>query len=182
MGSRKVALFIASSLDGYIAGAGDDLNFLSAVDEPGEDYGYSDFTGEVDTVVMGRTTYEKVMSFGVPFPHESRTSYVVTSRPLAVTGNIRPFHGDPADLIGTLKMGEGKTIYVDGGGKVIHRLLEEGLIDEITVSIIPVLLGGGTPLFPMGFRKTSLSLLDCRSFRTGLVRLKYAVSDKGRSI
>ena len=87
MQQRKVILYIAMSLDGFIAGENDNLDFLSTVEVPDEDYGYSDFTNTVDTVIMGRKTYDKVMSFGVPFPHAEPVDHCL---PRTARGTSRP--------------------------------------------------------------------------------------------
>ncbi|HNP99428.1 MAG TPA: dihydrofolate reductase, partial [Bacteroidia bacterium] len=78
MNQRKIILYIACSVDGYIAGPNDNLDFLSMVERPSEDYGYQKFTDTIDAVIMGRKTYDKVLSFGIPFPHSGRNCFVVT--------------------------------------------------------------------------------------------------------
>lgn len=85
---KKVIVYIAMSLDGYIAGKNDDLSFLSLVEEAGEDYGYSDFIQHIDTVVMGRKTFDKVLSFGIPFPHANKNTFILTRTPRPKEGNI----------------------------------------------------------------------------------------------
>ena len=105
---------------------------------------------KVDTVVMGRRTYDKVMSMGIPFPHADRSCYVITRTPRAAIGRTIFHTGDPAALIRELRAKPGGIIFVDGGAQVVNRLLQERLIDGITLSIIPVLLGDGIRLFSEG--------------------------------
>ena len=104
---RKVILYIAVSLEGYIAESDDNLEFLSLVEEKGEDYGYKDFIDTVDTVVMGRRTYDKVMSMGLGFPHADKESYIITRTPGPEAGPVKFFSGDLKVLIGRLKSGSG---------------------------------------------------------------------------
>lgn len=171
---RKVKLFIACSLDGYIATPEGGLDFLSTVEQPGEDYGYAAFYETIDTVVLGRKTYDKVLTFGEPFPHRCPV-YVITSQNQPTTNNVHFYTNGPANLIRELLQQPGKDIFVDGGALVIHALLQEKLIHELTVSFIPVLLGGGIRLFQDGFDSVSLNLQHSRSFPSGLVQVTYSV-------
>lgn len=170
---RKVVLYIACSLDGYIAKPKDDLSFLSIVEQEGEDYGYHDFIQTVDTVVMGRKTYDWVMRQVSEFPHAEKEAYIITRTPRPTVGNINFYSDDVKKLIRHLKYKEGKNIFVDGGAEVIHTLLQENLIDEFYISIIPILLGGGVHLFKEGFPEQKLQLRNVKHFKTGLVQLHY---------
>lgn len=174
---RKVQLFIAVSLDGYIAGPGGDMSFLDIVAAEGEDYGYAGFIKETDTVIIGRKTYDWVMTQVGEFPHADKKTYIITrtSRPRA--GTIEFYTENLADLITHLKSANGKNIFVDGGAEIVNQLLAAGLIDEIYISIIPVLLGGGTRLFHDGIPQTKLEFIDSRQFNSGLVQVHYKVKD-----
>ena len=140
---RKAILYIACSLDGYIATIDDDLSFLNDVQKKGEDYGYTDFTNSVDTVFMGRKTYDKVASMGFPNPHPSKEFYVITRTKRPSFENISFYTKDVNDLLHDLKQKNGKHIYIDGGANLVHHLLKANLIDELIISVIPVLLGDG---------------------------------------
>jgi dihydrofolate reductase len=170
--NRKLFLYIASSLDGYIAAPGDDLSFLNVADKEGEDYGYNEFISSVDTVILGRRTYDWVTA-QVDFPHADKETYVITRTPRPGKGKITFFTGDLKELVMTLKKAPGKNIFCDGGAEIIHELLKEELVDEFIVSIIPVLLGGGTRLFKDGRPEGKLALISSRSYETGLVQLHY---------
>jgi dihydrofolate reductase len=172
-GQRKVVLFIAMSLDGYIADAKGDIGFLSAVEQPGEDYGYGEFIQTVDTVVLGRKTYDKVLGFGIPFPHADKQTYVITRTPGPSKDRIHFYTGNPGDLIRQLKEESGKNIFVDGGAEIVNALLKENLIDEFIISIIPVLLGDGVALFNPNRPGAGLKHVNTRSFGKGLVQLHY---------
>lgn len=173
--SRKLILYIAMSLDGYIAGKNDDIDFLSRVDVPGEDYGYGGFLANIDTVIWGRRTYEVALSFGMGLPHKDKKVYVVTRTRTGKEGHVE-FHPDLLALVQQLKQGEGKDIYCDGGAQVVHTLMQHRLFDRIVVSVIPHLLGGGIRLFSEGFPEHKLKLKHSASFPSGLVQLWYDVA------
>jgi dihydrofolate reductase len=170
---RNVVVYIACSLDGYIAKPNDDLSFLSLVEQEGEDYGYQDFIQTIDTVIMGRKTYDWVMRQVPSFPHADKEAYIITRTPKPAVGNITFYTDDVKELIRQLKHKEGKNIFVDGGAEVIHTLLQENLIDEFYISILPILLGEGVRLFKEGFQEQELQLLEVKPFEKGLVQLYY---------
>lgn len=175
---RKVVVYIACSLDGYIAKSNDDLSFLSIVEQEGEDYGYSDFIQTVDTVVMGRKTYDWVMRQVSEFPHADKEAYIITRTPRSAVGNISFYTDDVKELIRHLKHKDGKNIFIDGGAEVIHTLLQENLVDAFYISIIPILLGKGVRLFKEGFQEQMLQLISVKHFKKGLVQLHYERSFK----
>jgi dihydrofolate reductase len=171
--NRKVVLYIAMTLDGYIAKNDDDIEFLNAMDRPGEDYGYGEFIKTVDATIVGRKTYDKVLSMGYDFPHADKECYIITRTSRPDIGNIRFYDGDLNALVANLKSREGKNIFVDGGAEIVHLLLTENLIDEITVSIIPILLGDGIRLFKDSRPESNLVLTGSKAFESGLVQLNY---------
>jgi dihydrofolate reductase len=171
---RKVILYIAMSLDGYIAKHDGDISFLFSVEKEGEDYGYARFMEHIDTVVLGHKTYQKVLSMGYEAPYGERDVYIYTRTPRPDKGKMQFFVGNLPDLIGKLKAGAGKDIFIDGGADTVHELLKHRLIDECYVSIIPVLLGEGITLFQEGRTEQKLQLLTSQAFEKGLVQLHYA--------
>jgi dihydrofolate reductase len=173
MSHRKTILFIAASLDGYIATQDEDLSFLSIVESEGEDYGYSQFMNNVDTVIMGRKTYDWIMKEVCEYPHPDKDSYIITRTPREDSGRIKFYTGSLKELISMLKLIPGKNIFIDGGAEVIDVLLKENLIDEFVVSIIPILLGDGIRLFKDGRPELRLSLMHSECYGTGLVQLHY---------
>lgn len=175
---RKVILYIAMSLDGYIAKPDGDIHFLSMVEKEGEDYGYTAFNKNVDTVIWGRKTYDKVLTFGEPIPHADKKVIVITRTDRPATGNITFYSGNLADLLENLKKENGKNIYIDGGAEIVNELLHQNLIDEFYISIIPIMLGDGIPLFKQGRPEAALTLLKSTSFETGLVQLHYVRNEK----
>ena len=170
---RKLVLYIAMSLDGYIAGPNDDLRFLSRVEQPGEDYGYAEFSKSVDTVIIGRKSYDKVISMGYEYPHTDKEVYIVTRKEHPSVGNFRYYTGNLTELVTKLKSATGKNIYCDGGAEIVQELLRHKLIDELIISVIPVLLGNGVRLFKDGRPEMELKLVATRQFEKGLVQLHY---------
>ncbi len=173
--SRKVVLYIAMSIDGFIAAEGDNIDFLSMVEVPGEDYGYSDFQQQVDTLIWGRRTYDKVMSFDIPFPHTDKRCIVLSRSRSGKDENVEFYGGALPDLITELTSSEGKDIYCDGGGEVVFELLSAGLIDRMIISVIPHLVGSGIRLFKEGRPEEKLKLTRSLTFPSGLVQLWYDV-------
>lgn len=171
--SREVILYIAASVDGYIAPPDEDLAFLHCVAVESEDYGYAAFTDTVDTVIMGRRTYDKVVAMGVPDPHPGKTMYVITRTPRPSQGDVHFHTGDPVELVRALKNRSGKGVYCDGGAELVHLLAEHDLIDRYCISIIPTLLGAGIRLFKEGRPPQPLVLEESRSFASGLVQNWY---------
>ncbi|MEM9931348.1 MAG: dihydrofolate reductase family protein, partial [Bacteroidota bacterium] len=134
--NRKVILYISMSLDGYLATKDDGLDWLSVVEREGEDYGYADFTKNVDTYIVGRTTYETVKQLlGGDFPQAQQYDcYVLTRQSLTPEPGITFYGGDLRDLIQRLKSELGKNIYCDGGATVVKLFAEHDLIDEYIIS------------------------------------------------
>jgi dihydrofolate reductase len=171
--NRKVILYIAMSLDGYIAKPNDDLSFLSIVEKEGEDYGYEEFVSSIDTVIMGRKTYDWVMTQVSQFPHSERTTFVITRTAKSNIGKTNFYSGNLLDLIVKLKSEKGGNIFCDGGAEIVNELLKYKLIDEIILSIVPVLVGNGTKLFNSERPEHILELISTKPFEKGLVQLHY---------
>lgn len=170
---RKLILYIACSTDGYISKPNDDLSYLNKVHVPDEDYGYYDFVNSVDTVIMGRKTYDWVMKQVPEFPHADKESYIITRTPQPNQGNINFYTGNLKELVTNLKQKEGKNIFCDGGAEIVTELLKEKLFDELIISVIPVLVGDGIKLFKDGRPEQDLELVNSKSYSTGLVQLHY---------
>lgn len=174
---RKLILYISCSLDGYIAGPNDDLSFLNPMQLEGEDYGYQAFVDSVDTVIVGRRTYDWVVNQGYDFPHTDKACYILTSQSRPKEGSLTFYQGDLKELVQRLKSSNSpKNIFCDGGAQVVHQLLAAQLIDEIILSVVPVLLGAGTRLFNDGRSKQQLELVSSKSFDSGLVQHHYKVA------
>lgn len=150
--SAQCSVFIATSLDGYIArddGSLDWLDRANSVVPAGEDCGYQTFMATVDALVMGRNTFETVLAFP-EWPFGSTPAVVMSRRGIAVPGNVPPTVSvsseAPADLVARLSGQGARRLYIDGG-VTIQGFLAAGLIDDITITVVPVLLGSGRRLF-----------------------------------
>lgn len=175
--NRKVILYIATSLDGYIAKPNDDLSFLSIVEKDGEDYGYADFIKTVDTIILGRKTHDWIMAHVPEYAHPEKNVFVITRTAKPDNGNTRFYTGDLREFVLHLKGEEGRNIFIDGGAEIVHELLKENLIDEFIISVIPILVGNGTKLFKDGRPEQNLELISVKQFEKGLAQLHYRRSE-----
>jgi dihydrofolate reductase len=168
-----VTLFIATSLDGYIAGPDDDLSWLFT----DTDYGFTRFYSGVDALIIGRGTYDVLRSFG-EWPYPGKRSVVVSRKEDLVvdTAGTTLHSGALPKLVDGLRQEGAKQVWLVGGGELVRSFLEQGLLDRVTVSLHPVLLGKGIPLFPSGFPKTLLMFENAEAFDSGLVQLNYMVA------
>lgn len=172
---RKLSLFIATSLDGYIAKPNDDLSFLKLVEKEGEDYGYAEFTANIDTIILGRKTYDYVLKEigSSHYDNGQRDVYVITRTERPKAGRTTFYSGSLTELVKQLKSENGKNIYCDGGSEIINELLKDDLIDEFIISVIPILLGNGKRLFKEGIPEQKLEFITVKTFDTGLIQLHY---------
>lgn len=174
--SRKTIVFIAPSLDGFIAGPDDNLSFLYLVAKEGEDYGYAAFMRSVDTVILGRKTYDWVMKQVPVFPHADIESYVITRTEKPALGKTVFYTDNPVTLVKTLAQKEGKNLFIDRGAELVNSLLKEKQVDEIYLSVTPVILGNGVRLFHTGNPMQVSTLVSAKQFSTGLVQLHYVLA------
>ena len=175
---RHIRLYIAASLDGYIARKDGAIDWLSMVEKADEDYGYNDFIKSIDTTLMGYQTYAHVLSFGA-FPYNGLQNYVFSRQPRQADGNSVTFVSeDPAAFVRRLKGQPGGDIWLIGGGQINTLLLNAGLIDELVLSIIPIVLGDGIPLFDGQPAETKWSLKGHKAFDSGLVQLQYRAESR----
>ena len=170
---RRVVLYIATSLDGYIAKPDGGIEWLSVVDRQGEDYGYGEFIRTIDTVILGRKTFDMIHSKGIEFPHRDKKCYVITRQEKPPDKNIIFYHDNIAELVCKLKSTPGKNIFCDGGAEIVNSLMRNDLIDDYIISVIPVFLGKGLRLFDDYRKKMDLKLIYSKSFASGLVQSHY---------
>ena len=171
-------VYIAASLDGFIARRDGDLDWLMKQPTGGEDHGYDAFMDSVDGLVMGRGSYEKVLTFG-EWPYAKPV--VVLSRSLApedlradLAGKVRILDASPRRTMETLAQEGWKRAYVDGG-QVVQAFLRAGLIRDLTLTRIPILLGDGIPLFGPLDRDIDLRHVETKAYASGLVQSSYEV-------
>ncbi|MUV07115.1 dihydrofolate reductase [Planococcaceae bacterium Storch 2/2-2] len=177
---RNVSLYIAMSVDGYIATPDESLQWLERLAGDG-DHGYSRFYETVDTVMMGKKTYDWVMTHvDGPFPYAPKPCYVFTTSNASDTEHVTFVKGDIASFVETFKQRTGQRIWLVGGGQLLRSFLNEGLVDELIVTVAPIVLGDGIPLFPKQTKTTDL-LLNRTTTYGPFVELHYDVLHSERS-
>lgn len=175
---RKVVLFIAASLDGYIATEDESLEWLFRVEGEG-DNGISEFYDRIDTLLMGRRTYDWVLHHETgEFPYKNKECYVFTRSPMADTEDVTFVNEDVTKFVEKLQQQDGKDIWMVGGGELLKSFLEARLIDEFILTVAPVLLGRGIPLFKEGDYETELVLKRVRNFNQ-FAELQYELKKDG---
>ena len=171
---RNVVLFIATSLDGFIATKDDGLEWLYGVEGEG-DNGYSEFYHTVDTVLMGKRTYDWIMKQDLnEFPYKDKECYVFSRSFAEDTEDVKFVNDDVINFINQLKSENGKNIWIVGGGELLHSLMKEELVDELILTVAPILLGKGILLFKEGDKHFNLTLKEVRRFNQ-FVELHYKV-------
>ncbi|MCK6208787.1 dihydrofolate reductase family protein [Bacillus infantis] len=171
---RNIVLFIAQSLDGYIATKEDSLDWLFKVEGEG-DNGYSEFYEGIDTIIMGKRTYDWIMKYEKgQFPYKNKECYVFSRSQLEDTADVKFVNEDIVNFANSLKKEEGKNIWVVGGGELLHTFLKEKLLDELFITIAPSIIGDGIPLFKSGDYQLDLKLKGTRTFNQ-FVEIHYTV-------
>ncbi|WP_232698678.1 dihydrofolate reductase family protein [Brevibacillus daliensis] len=174
MSNNKVVLYIAMSLDGYIAKPDGSVDWLYDIEGDGGDNGYSKFYNTVGTVVMGRLTYEEVLALADEFPYAERPCYVL-SRSQQVEAPHVTFTNEPLEtLIPGLRDQSKGDVWLVGGGQLVQAFLEKKLLDEVCIAMIPKVLGEGIPLFPEGTVPSSFRLIGMEQMGQ-IVSLSYEV-------
>jgi dihydrofolate reductase len=167
----QCSVFIATSVDGFIARADGSFDWLQIHDLAAEPNGYVDFIATCDAIVIGRGTYETVLGLGGWFYGDKRV-VVMTHRDYTSTNGETFYAGDPHGLLEQLA--GAKRIYVDGGN-VIQQFFAADLIDDVTIGVVPIVLGGGIRLFPGGEGEHRLTLEGSRIYKSGMAQLSYRV-------
>ncbi|MCU7551430.1 dihydrofolate reductase family protein [Chitinophagaceae bacterium LB-8] len=172
----RVILYIATSLDGFIARPDGNIDWLNSVPNPATgDYGYTELLESIGTMFMGRKTYDEVIGFGIEWPYPGIDTFVVTTdknleikspNTYLLTENIK-------DFVTELKKNAEKDIWLVGGGQLITTFINNGLLDRMIITIIPKLIGEGIPLFAENTAETVWKLIKTEPFDTGLVNLTY---------
>lgn len=171
-----VSVFVGTSLDGFIARPNGDFDFLPA--GGGEPHGYNEFMASVDTIVIGRKTFQTVLKL-VPWPYGDKRVVVLSGRPVDVSavngGVVEHMAGPPAQIVSQLAASGAKHLYIDGG-ITIQAFLRAGLIQRLIITRVPVLIGEGIPLFGAISRDIRLVHVGTRQYSSGLVSSEYHVA------
>jgi len=171
----RASVFIGTSVDGFIARRNGDLDFLPS--GGGEPHGYNEFMASIDTLVIGRKTFETVLAFP-EWPYGKKRVVVLSGRPLDFSGVkggvVEQMAGSPTEIVSKLEATGAGHVYVDGGD-TIQRFLREGRIQRITITRVPVLIGDGVPLFGVLPRDVRLRHVSTHPYPSGLVKTEYEV-------
>ena len=170
----KLSVFVGTSLDGFIARRNGDYDFLPA--NGGEPHGYDEFIASVDTILIGRKTFEVVLKLP-SWPYGDKRVVVLSSRPVdfsAVRGRVEQMSGPPAEIIAQLASTGARHLYVDGG-ITIQRFLRAGVVHRIVITRVPVLIGDGIPLFGALPADVRLRHIHTQQYASGLVKSEYEV-------
>jgi dihydrofolate reductase len=169
---RRVRYRVAASLDGYIAGPTGDIDWIVA--DPGVDF--AALYAEFDTVLLGRRTYELTLQPGAPpWPAGWRIYVVSRTLPTEQPPHVTVVHESLDRTVAALRAQTGRDIWLFGGGVLAASLLDAGLLDQVEVAVMPVLLGGGTPLVAVGAPRTRLKLARSSPSASGVLNLVYEV-------
>ncbi|MBE7683597.1 MULTISPECIES: dihydrofolate reductase family protein [Paenibacillus] len=172
--SNKVVLYIAMSLDGYIARKDGSVDWLFDVEGDGGDNGYAAFYQTIGTVVMGRTTYEDVLKLSEDFLYADRPTYVLSRSEQPPAPHVQ-FTTEPVEsLIPRLQQASDADLWIVGGGQLVQAVMEKRLLHEIEVAIIPKILGEGIPLFPQGIVPSNLKMMRTQTLGQ-IVSILYQV-------
>ena len=165
-------LQVATSLDGYIARLDGSIDWLPVPEEGGEDYGYTKFYNSIEALVMGSTTYEQVLGFG-DWPYPGKFSYVLTRRNLSTTRTDVCFvKGGVEEVVKDVNKKSYQRVWLVGGGKVAASFMEQGLVSEYIIGVIPIILGTGISLY-QSVPEHKLDLIETNTFSSGVVGLRY---------
>ncbi|WKK67169.1 dihydrofolate reductase family protein [Lutimonas zeaxanthinifaciens] len=173
---KRNKVFIASSIDGYIADRAGGIDWLQSVPNPDhDDMGYNSFIKEVDALVMGRNTFETVCGFDIEWPY-TKPVYVLSRRLKSVAAKFQDkaelVHGDLREVLECIHAKGHGQLYVDGGG-TIQSFLKEGLIDDLILTTIPIVLGGGIPLFSEMDTPLEFDLIETKVYLDQIVQRHY---------
>ncbi len=167
----RISVYIATSIDGYIATEDESLAWLEAAGSPDEDYGFQGFLDSVDALAMGRGTYDHIQHLD-PLPFGERDVFVFTSRSSVPRHGVTFWSTDPRQALDEWRRRGLKRVYVDGG-VLISAFLAEGLVDDMLLTTVPILLGRGRPLFHPVSRVQPMRLTGVQEFPSGMVNRSY---------
>ncbi|MBK5719535.1 dihydrofolate reductase [Dysgonomonas sp. Marseille-P4677] len=173
---KKIKLYIASTIDGYIATSDGDLDWLREFpNSEKSDFGYKNFMSGIDAVLIGGQTYRSLLCMDVVWPYKSKTTYIISRKPIdiKIDCDIYNITKNAIEEIAKIKNEEGGDIALFGGGILTKMLLQHDMIDEMTISTIPILLGGGISLFPVYFPTSSWYIEKTELFKNGLMQTVY---------
>lgn len=168
-----VLYYVAASLDGYIATQDGGVEWLSPFEGTGEDYGFTQFYASIDALLLGSRTYEQSLTFGT-WPYPGKPCWVFSQRPLPVSRpEVTLTTHSPHQVVAALAAQQYRRVWLVGGATLAASCRAEGVITEYIISIVPIILGGGLPLFSAPGPPENLALAETRSYSNGVVQLRY---------
>lgn len=180
---RKVIYSVGASLDGYIAAPDGSVDWLERATSKakGDDFGLTAFFKSIDTVLMGRKTYEHAKKMGMGAGHPGAKNFIFSrTLPPGLRDGVEFVNGSVSDVIKDIRKSPGKHIWLCGGGELARQALAERVVDEITIGLTPILIGDGRLTFPPIFQETELELVECKQYRGGVIGLTYRVVKSAR--
>jgi len=173
----RIKLYIATSLDGFIARENGNIDWLTKYENnPETDYGYSEFYASIGKVLMGRKTYEQVLGFG-EWPYREKKSYIFTRQkePMRRENNVEFVSEDIGEFVRQLKGNTEEDIWLVGGSQIIKVFFEENLVQDLIVFVVPIILGSGISLFDHIGKEIGFRTGRVERYENGLVKLEYEV-------
>lgn len=175
---KKIKLYIAASIDRYIAQNDGDLDWLMKYPVNAEtNYGYDVFFESIDTVIMGGRTYQDILNMDVIWPYMDKTTYVISRNHQDSKCSIHFITENIVETIAELRNNEGRDIWLVGGGEIISMFLGQSLIDEMIITTIPVILGNGIPLFPITSQESIWEVKNSQRYPNNVVQTHYKIKE-----
>ena len=168
---RKIILGLAVSLDSFIEGPNGEYDWCFT----DQDYGMTEFFGNIDAIFMGRKSYDVSNQYDGPSPWKGMLTYVFSRTLKEVPPDVRLINGDIRKEVESIRRQPGKDIWLFGGAELVSQLMNEHLVDELWLSVHPIILGSGKPLFQGITNRITTKLIESKTYETGLVSLKYQV-------
>lgn len=181
----SIKLYIATTIDGYIARPDGNIDWLTSLPYPENgDYGYTDLLNSIEAAIMGRKTYEEMLGFGIEWPYKNLKTYIVTSDKdyQVATPNTFVIHSDLKKTVIEIKSKAHKDIWLIGGGQLISSFLENNLLEQMILTIVPKILGEGIRLFPDRTKESDWKITKVEPFTTGLVNLTYDIQTQKQTL
>lgn len=171
---KKIKLYIATSIDGYIARNDGDIDWLTEYPNPQKtDYGYREFFNSIDTIIMGGRTYRELLCMDYLWSYKDKTIYVITHNALNSKENTHFITNHITEAISQLQEEKGKDIWLMGGGEITTLFLNNDLVDEMIITTMPIILGGGITLFPNNPKESNWKAVELQSFENGVSQTKF---------
>ncbi len=169
--NRRITLYIAMSLDWFIAKENGSVDWLDKFNSPNDDYWYKAFLDSVNTVIMWNTTYKQILSFG-EFPYKNKNCYVF-AKEISEDKNVKFVNWDVRKFIENLDLRFNKNIWLVGGADIVNQFLRYNLIDEFIIFIMPIILWEGIRLFDKDNKELSLVVKNTKSYDSGVIQISY---------